>query len=424
MKKITLIALMLFTALGYAQVGINTNNPDASSALEIESTTGGILIPRLTQTQRDAITEPATGLMIYQTNQTTGFYFYDGTAWTKIDGVAGPQGEAGSQGIQGIQGDIGLTGAPGPTGANGADGSAGVQGPQGEAGSQGIQGLQGDIGVAGPQGDAGATGPAGADGADGNDGANGNDGTNGPTEAYINDLIAEAVASLQDQIDNAQIGSITDVDGNTYNSLTYGDQVWTVENAEMVTYRDGTSIPKVTDNAEWSSLTTGAWSYYDNDPTKGKLYNWYAVMGIHDTDPNTPNKEFAPEGWHVPSDAEWTTLEEHLIANGYNYDGTITGNKIAKAMSSTTGWYSSTNEGAVGNNQSLNNDSGFNAFPEGFRLNNGSFYDEGDNAFFWSSTENNTFNAWSRNLGNDSSYLDRKYSFTKQDGFSVRFVRD
>ena len=414
---------MLFTALGYAQVGINTNTPDASSALEIESTTGGILIPRLTQTQRDAITEPATGLMIYQTNQTTGFYFYDGTAWTKIDGVAGPQGEAGSQGIQGIQGDIGLTGAPGPTGANGADGSAGVQGPQGEAGSQGIQGLQGDIGVAGPQGDAGATGPAGADGADGNDGANGNDGTNGPTEAYINDLIAEAVAALQDQIDNAQIGSITDVDGNTYNSLTYGDQVWTVENAEMVTYRDGTSIPEVTDNAEWSSLTTGAWAYYDNDPTKPRLYNWYAVMGIHDTDPNTPNKEFAPEGWHVPSDAEWTTHEEYLIANEYNYDGTITGNKIAKAMSSTTGWTSTTIAGAVGSDQSLNNDSGFNAFPEGFRLNNGSFYDEGDNAFFWSSTEINTNDAWSRGLNGNYNSLNNSV-FGKQDGFSVRFVRD
>ena len=92
MKKITLIALMLFTALGYAQVGINTNNPDASSALEIESTTGGILIPRLTETQRDAISAPATGLMIYQTNGTSGFYFYDGNIWTKVDGVAGPQG--------------------------------------------------------------------------------------------------------------------------------------------------------------------------------------------------------------------------------------------------------------------------------------------------------------------------------------------
>ena len=68
MKKITLITLMLFTAFSYAQVGINTNTPDASSALEIESTTGGILIPRLTESQRDAIVAPTTGLMIYQSD--------------------------------------------------------------------------------------------------------------------------------------------------------------------------------------------------------------------------------------------------------------------------------------------------------------------------------------------------------------------
>ena len=79
-------------------------------------------------------------------------------------------------------------------------------------------------------------------------------------------------------------------------------------------------------------------------PQSQRLYNWYAVAGIHDTDPNTPNKEFAPEGWHVPTDAEWTTLEEYLIASGYNYDGTTTGNKIAKAMASNTGWNSSTDD--------------------------------------------------------------------------------
>ena len=104
MKKITLLTLALFSVLSYAQVGINTNTPDSSSALDIESTTGGILIPRLTETQRDAISSPATGLMIYQTDQTTGFYFYDGNAWTRIEGVAGPQGEQGPQGIQGVAG--------------------------------------------------------------------------------------------------------------------------------------------------------------------------------------------------------------------------------------------------------------------------------------------------------------------------------
>ena len=185
-------------------------------------------------------------------------------------------------------------------------------------------------------------------------------------------------------------GTVTDIDGNTYDYLTYGDQVWTVENAEMVTYRDGTPIPEVTDATEWENLTTGAWAYYNNDPTKPRLYNWYAVMGIHDAaslPDATLRKEFAPEGWHVPSDAEWTTLEEHLIANGYNYDGTTTGNKIAKAMASTQDGIVQQNAGAPGNDQSLNNSSGFNAFPEGYRYNNGSFYDEGGNAIFWSSTE-------------------------------------
>ena len=243
------------------------------------------------------------------------------------------------------------------------------------------------------------------------------------TKAYIDALIANLQSQIDDLDTDNSAGSITDIDGNTYDYLTYGDQVWTVENAEMVTYRDGTDITQVTDPTQWSNLTTGAWCYYDNDPTKGKLYNWYAVMGIHDTDPNTPNKEFAPEGWHVPSDAEWTTLENYLIANGYNYDGTITANKIAKAMSSTTGWNSSTEPGAPGNDQSTNNSSGFNAFPEGGRANYGSFSDEGSSAVFWSSTEDNASYAWDRNLYYNNSYLDR-YNYYKQGGFSVRFVRD
>ena len=193
----------------------------------------------------------------------------------------------------------------------------------------------------------------------------------------------------------------------------------------MVTYRDGTPIPQVTDDNEWANLTTGAWSYYNNDPTKPRLYNWYAVMGIHDTDPNTPNKEFAPEGWHVPSDAEWTTLEEYLIANGYNYDDTTTENKIAKAMASTTGWNSSTELGAIGNDQSLNNSSGFNAFPEGFRGFNGSFNDEGDGTIFSSSTQSeiDTGFAFDRYLTSNTIFPIRGVNL-KQSGFSVRFVRD
>jgi len=247
---------------------------------------------------------------------------------------------------------------------------------------------------------------------------------NSVSNTYTQAEVDAIVSSLQSQIDALKPTSVTDQDGNTYEYLTYGEQVWTVENAEMVTYRDGTEIPQVTDATEWNNLTTGAWCYYDNDSTKGRLYNWYAVMGIHDNDPNTPNKEFAPEGWHVPTDAEWTTLENYLIANGYNYDGTTTGNKIAKAMASTTGWNTSTVTGAVGNDQSLNNSSGFNGFPEGTRSYFGSFSNnEGNQAIFWSSTEEDVYNVWDRYLSYKNSYVYRTND-NKRDGFSVRFVKD
>ena len=108
MKKITLLLFMLsFTWLSIAQVGLNTITPDASSALDIESTTGGILIPRLTEFQRDAIALPATGLMIYQTDKNPGFYFYSGTAWTKINGAAGPQGVFGGASFEYQYGGVG-----------------------------------------------------------------------------------------------------------------------------------------------------------------------------------------------------------------------------------------------------------------------------------------------------------------------------
>ena len=224
--------------------------------------------------------------------------------------------------------------------------------------------------------------------------------------------------------DNNNNSGLLNCDGNPIPSIVYGSQQWTVENACHITYRDGTPIPQVTDDTDWANLTTGAWCYYDNDPNKGVLYNWYALRCIHDNDPNTPNKEFAPEGWHVPSDPEWTALEEHLIANGYNYDGTTTENKIAKSMASTTGWYSSTNTGVIGNDQGLNNSSGFNAFPEGERNKYGWFSDEGFNANFWSSTANSADYAWLRILHINGSSIYRDYGDGKQYGFSVRFVRD
>ena len=233
-------------------------------------------------------------------------------------------------------------------------------------------------------------------------------------------FLMNKLSELQAQIDSLQSSeNITDQDGNTYNYLNYGDQVWTVENANMVTYRDGTPIPQKTYGlgTEWESLTTGAWCYIDNDPTKERLYNWYAVAGIHDTDPNTPNKKLAPEGWHIPSNEEWQILENYLIDNGYNYDGTTEGNKIAKAMASTTGWNSSINGGVPGNNQGTNNSSGFNALPVGGLGNLGLSNPEGAISVFWCSE------VYNRYLGFQQNYLMTGIN-PSWEGFSVRFVKD
>lgn len=224
-------------------------------------------------------------------------------------------------------------------------------------------------------------------------------------------------------------GTAEDQDGNIFEWINYGTQDLAIANAQVITYRDGTPIPQVTDISEWSNLTTGAWCYYDNDPNKGKLYNGYAVLGVHDNEVNTTNKIFAPEGWRVASDSEWIIFKEHLISNGYNYDGTTTENRIAKAISSTSDWNSSgsLDSGAVGHNQEANNSSGFNLYPLGYREVNhpsGDFFNYGSATQIWSSS------IYSEELQNSVSFAYHSTSFNtgglngQKYGFSVRFLRD
>ena len=214
-----------------------------------------------------------------------------------------------------------------------------------------------------------------------------------------------------------------DQNGNTIYSKTYGNQEWSTENAEVTTYRDGTPIPEVdlNDHANFLDATTGVYMQTDY----GKFYNWYAIMGIHDDDPSTPNKHFAPEGWHVPSQSEWETLRDYLIANGYNYDGTTTGNKIAKAMASRNDWSSYDSLGAVGNNPSSNNSSGFNAFPYGVVSGDAVHNSFGQKASFWTKTYTPTNYARIFNISDDSPSLNMYTKYIGYDyGYSVRFVKD
>ena len=194
-------------------------------------------------------------------------------------------------------------------------------------------------------------------------------------------------------------------------SIKIGTQTWTTKNLDVATYSDGTPIPQVTDPTAWDNLTTGAWCYYNNDPatgtTYGKLYNWYAVAGIHDTDPNTPNKKLAPTGYHLPSDAEWTTLTTYL---GGVF---LAGGKMKSA--GTTLWTSP--------NTSATNSSGFTGLPGGARYNDGKFNLIGYVGFWWSSSELGTTDALNRQLNYDNGNA-RIYGSYKKNGLSVRCIKD
>jgi len=212
--------------------------------------------------------------------------------------------------------------------------------------------------------------------------------------------------------------TVTDIDGNVYKTITIGTQVWMAENLKTTKYNDGTEMTNVTSDTQWANLTTGAYCNYDNlesnDATYGRLYNWYAV--------NTG--KLAPKGWHVPTDNDWTILENYLIANGYNYDGTKDVNKVAKSLCAKTNWALSSEAGTPGAAPENNNSTGFTALPGGRRYSsNGSFSYVGKYGFWWSSAEGYVGLAYTRYLDYDDHHLSRD-NYGKGNGFSVRLVRD
>jgi len=196
-------------------------------------------------------------------------------------------------------------------------------------------------------------------------------------------------------------GTVQDIEGNTYKTVKIGTQWWMAENLKTTKYRDGTSIPNVTDNTAWINLTTGAYSDYDNTPsnsaTYGRLYNWYAATDAHN---------IAPTGWHVPTDVEWSTLTTYL--GGEN----VAGGKLKEI--GTTHW-TSPNTGAT-------NETGFTALPGGGRGTSGTFYYIENYGYWWSATEYSA-TAWYRSMLHYLSDVGRG-SVSKKLGFSVRCVRD
>ncbi len=207
---------------------------------------------------------------------------------------------------------------------------------------------------------------------------------------------------------------VSDIDGNIYKTVQIGEQIWFAENLKTARFNDSTEVPYVPENSDWTGMKTPGYSWYDHE-TYGFLYNWYAVE----------TGKLCPVGWHVPTDDEWTELERYLISNAYNYDGTTKRNKIAKAMSSTTGWTKSPLEGNVGNTDYPEkiNASGFSALPGGLRNYTGIYSSEAGFGGWWSSTEYLPDTAWGRGISYCFVYLSW-INGDKDIGLSVRCVKD
>lgn len=225
--------------------------------------------------------------------------------------------------------------------------------------------------------------------------------------------IAEINITLNNIISNE---TVTDIDGNVYSTAVIGDQLWMAENLKTTKYNDGSPIELGTDIGTWLHTTEGAYCWYDNDKdqfaeTYGALYNWYTV--------ETGN--LCPEGWHVPSDEEWKTLEIFL--------------GMVQSDVDDTGWRGMSEGSLLAGNSSLWSDgdlvsdnefglSNFKALPGGIRKYDASFEGLGSNAFFWTSTKSNDTQAWYRNLNKSNTKINRADYEIDDYGCSVRCVKD
>ena len=211
--------------------------------------------------------------------------------------------------------------------------------------------------------------------------------------------------------------TVTDIDGNIYNTVQIGDQCWTQSNLKVSKYRNGDNIPTGLSNSQWSSTTFGSYGIYNNDPVNdslyGKFYNHYAV---------TDSRGLCPTGWHVPTDGEWNVLVKYLDPNadtvcGNCWQSPIVGGALkSTAMQPTPGGWNSPNAGAT-------NSSGFTALPGGLRNDGGDFFNMTIGGYWWSSSVLSGSNAWNRYLYNYYSDNARE-DFTRTYGFSVRCLKD
>jgi len=205
-----------------------------------------------------------------------------------------------------------------------------------------------------------------------------------------------------------------DYDGNIYLTRQIGNQVWMIENLNVTHYRNGAAISNLADDGDWTSTSSGAFCYYNNDNsnsnTYGALYNWFSV---------SDSRNISPEGWHVPTDAEWKELETYigLSWSEANSTGDRGSNEGGKLKESGAIHWNAPNTGAT-------NETRFAALPGGSRgATIGYHIGLGHSGSFWSATESGSSFAWQRNMNHEKSTIGRNDTH-KGFGFSIRCIKD
>ena len=227
--------------------------------------------------------------------------------------------------------------------------------------------------------------------------------------------------------------TVTDIDGNVYGVLPYGDNLWMTSNLKTTKYNDGSEINNITGTLDWYNAKSGAFCWFNNDVMNkekyGALYNWYAVQ----------TEKLCPQGWRTPTENDWNSLINYLTENGFGFGGS--GSDVAKSMATKTDWtYISAliiNPGEIVYDMQDNNSSGFSAYPAGFRMLGGfddnptyvltrDFMLKGSHSIFWTSTAYTLYGQTRAINFSLSSYgaVVTKSSSNFYSGSSVRCVRE
>ncbi|MDD6582684.1 MAG: FISUMP domain-containing protein [Bacteroidales bacterium] len=250
--------------------------------------------------------------------------------------------------------------------------------------------------------------------------------TNHTGTAYGNEIKFISGTTLDGQ-PCPEANTVTDIDNNIYNTVKIGNQCWMKENLRTTRYANGTSIPLGSTFSSTAPYRYNPNNNSSNVSTYGYLYNWKSLMGNSSSSNANPSgvQGVCPDGWHVPSVAEWTQLTNYVSSRGQYHYCTFYSNLIAKALASTTGWNSTDDicPCVVGNTPSNNNATGFSALPAGY-YDRSSCINFGSHAIFWSSTESDSTHAYYYWLYRDDYNIYRQNSYFSNYGFSVRCLRD